>query len=62
MLGMKITVNFDTSILTPVAVVTKEPKTIVLLWYPAAKFMTELQNEVMIPNLLDLLDSKEKGA
>ena len=31
MLGMKITVNFDTSILTPVAVVTKEPKTSVLL-------------------------------
>ena len=26
MLGMKTTVNFDTSILTPVAVVNKEPK------------------------------------
>lgn len=62
MLGMKITVNFDTSILTPVAVVTKEPKTSVLLWSPAAKFMTELQKKIMIPNLLDLLDSKEKGA
>ena len=31
MLGMKITVNFDTSISTPVAVVTEEPKTSVLL-------------------------------
>ena len=40
---MKITVNFDTSILTPVAVVTKEPKTSVLLCSPEAKFMTELQ-------------------
>ena len=31
MLGMKITVNYDTFISTPVAVVTKEPKTSVLL-------------------------------
>ena len=43
MLGMNITVNFDTSILTPVAVVTKEPKTSALLCSPAANFMTELQ-------------------
>ena len=40
---MKIIVNFDTYILTPVAVETKEPKTSVLLCSPAAKFMTELQ-------------------
>ena len=40
---MKITVNFDTFILTPVTVVTKEPKTSVLLCSPEAKFMTELQ-------------------
>ena len=31
MLGMKIPVNFDTSILTPVAVVSKEPNTSVQL-------------------------------
>ena len=62
MLGMKITVTFDTYILTPVAVVTKEPKTSLLLWSPAAKFMNELKKKVMNPNLLDLLDSKEKEA
>ena len=45
-LGMKITVSFDTSILTPVSVVTKEPKTSVLLCSPAAKFMTELQKKL----------------
>ena len=45
MLGMKIPVNFDTSILTPVAVVNKEPNTSVQLWSPAAKFMTELQKK-----------------
>ena len=31
MLGMKIAVHFDTSILTPVAVVTKKTKTSLLL-------------------------------
>ena len=61
-LGMKIIVNLDTYILTPVEVVTKEPKTRVLLWSPVAKYVTELQKKIMILNLLDLLDSKEKGA
>ena len=31
MFGKKITVNFDTSILTPVAVVTKEPNPVYFL-------------------------------
>ena len=62
MLGMNITVAFDTSILTPVAVVTKEPTTSILLWSPAAKFMNELQKKIMNLSLLDLLDSKENGA
>ena len=43
---MKITVDFDTFILTPVTVVTKEPKTSVLLWSPAAKFTTEMQKKI----------------
>ena len=62
MLGMKITVTFDTSILTPVAVVTKEPTTSILLCSPTAKFMTDLQKKVMNPSLLGIFDSKEKGA
>ena len=62
MLGMKITVTFDNSILTPVAAVTKEPTTIILLWSPAAKFMTKLQKKVINARLLDLLDSKKKLA
>ena len=45
MLGMKITVNLVTFILTLVAVATKEPKTSVLLCSPAAKFMTELKEK-----------------
>ena len=39
---MKITVNFDTFILTPVIVVTKEPKTSVLLYSPAAKLQKKI--------------------
>ena len=56
---MKIKATFDTSILTPVAVVTKEPTTAVI---PCAKFMTEFQKKGMSPSLLDLSDSKEKKA
>ena len=53
---MKITVNFNTSILTPVVVETNEPKTSVLLCSPGAKVMTDLQKKIMNLNLLDLLD------
>ena len=42
---MKIKVNFDTFILTPVTVLTEEPKTSVLLCSLAAKFMTGLQKK-----------------
>ena len=48
---MKITVNFDSFSLPPVTDVMKEPKTSVLPCSPAAKFMTELQQKIMIPNL-----------
>ena len=58
---MKITVSFDTSILIPVSVVTKEPKTSVLLSSPAAKFMTESQKNTD-SKPLDILDSEDKDA
>ena len=62
MLGMKSTVTFDTSILSPFTVSIEEPTTSILLWSAAAKFMTEWQKKVMNLSLLYLLDSKEKGA
>ena len=61
MLGINITVNFDTYILTPVAVVNKEPKTSVVVTSPVAKFMTEFQKTIMNSIFLDLLGSKEIG-
>ena len=45
MLGIKITVNYDTSILIPVAVVTEEPTTGELLWSPPAELMKELERK-----------------
>ena len=59
---MNITVNGDTYILTTVAVVTKEPKTSVVVTSPVAKFMTELQKKIMNSIFLELLGSKEIGA
>ena len=51
MLVMKITVNFYTSILSLVSVVTKETKNSVLLWSPATKFMPEMQKKLWFQNL-----------
>ena len=62
MLGMKITVNFDISILTPVAVVTKEPKRQCTALIPCGQIPDWIAEKVMIPHLLDLLDSKEIGS
>ena len=77
MLGMKSTVQFDTSILTQVTDLNEkptkeimdilsdkdiivEPLTSVPLCPPAAKFLSESQKKVLIPDLLDLLDSDDE--
>ena len=52
MVGMKITVSFDTSILTPVAVVTKEPKNQCI--------MTQLQIFLKFQTFYNLLDSQKR--
>ena len=62
MFGMKITVNFYTYILTPVAVLTKEPKKHCTAVIPCGQIHDWIAEKIMNPNLLELLDSKEKGA